>query len=153
MRACERVPHPLGLRIRDSGPVSHRVPAAVAVRMRDHVLRLAEEHSVQLVWAKRWYDADSIPGIGAAVVPIIKRPHDYFFALHEIGHVASKEARKWDDATDPEGTVIVEGAAWAWAVEQAIPALARYMRADDWDRVGYAFRTYLAWGASRPVPA
>lgn len=115
----------------------------VAERMTRHIEDLAKQHGVRLRWVPSWRKAEAIPGIFTALVPEIRRPSDYLFALHELGHIASPVARRLTEKPGHHNTVLCEGAAWAWATEAAEPALARRLTARDWDRVAYAYRTYL----------
>lgn len=114
-----------------------------AARMREHVLALAEEHAIRLSWIPSWRQAIAFHETRHAYVPEIRSPSDYLFALHEIGHLASPESLAAWDEQGGYADLLCEGAAWAWAATEARPALTRHLRAKDWNRVAYAYRTYL----------
>ena len=115
--------------------------------MTHHLKSLAAEHEVQLTWVPRWRLAQAFAETKHAYVPEIRRPSDYLFGLHEIGHVLAPHSLEAWDEPGSYATVLCEGAAWAWAAQHAKPALARCMRKADWDIVAYAYRTYLASAA------
>lgn len=123
-----------------------------AERMTSHVKDLARAHGVRLRWCRRWRDAYAYPEAMTAIVPEIRHPHDYLFALHEIGHCVDPTAQRLRDDLDPHSLILCEGAAWAWAGEQAIPALARSMRAEHWAHVSRAWGSYLFNAARSPLP-
>lgn len=118
-------------------------------RMNRHVDQLAEEHGITVYRVRSWRDASALDG--TAFVPEITRPFHYLIALHELGHCAAPDAGRLDEASDDDGysVILAEGAAWAWAAQHTKPSLARHLRAADWDRAGYAFRTYLSWYGKR----
>lgn len=119
----------------------------IAEQMTDHVTSLAKEHHVKVRWITDWKGAISFEQTNTVYVPVIRRPSDYLFCLHELGHVISPEARNaWtsDGSISRYEELLCEGAAWAWAGSQAKPALTRHLRAKDWNTVAYAYRTYLA---------
>lgn len=117
----------------------------IALRMRDHVLRLAAEGNVQVTWTRTgWRKAMAfIEPHPHIYVPEIRRPRDYLFALHELGHVLSPDAVDLWERGDRYSVILCEGAAWAWASAKADPRLLRHLRKKDWDTVAYAYRTYL----------
>lgn len=120
--------------------------------MREHVIALAEANHVTLRWTRSWPGAHAYPGQRLAIVPEIRHPYDYMFALHEIGHCVDKLAFARNNDPGQYASVLVEGAAWAWASSQAKPSLTRHLRAADWNRVAYAWRTYVAGDAWRRDP-
>lgn len=125
------------------------VKLAIAHRMRDHVLEIAEEHGIRVDWTTRWRNAEAFPDGNHVIVPVIRHGYDYLFALHELGHILSPESAA-SDGDDLYSEVLSEGAAWAWAAATAKPALTRHLRAKDWDTAAYGFRTYLT---GRPIAA
>lgn len=116
----------------------------VAKRMRDHVLDLASEEHTTVSWVTNWRAACAfIEPARHIYVPSIRRPSDYLFGLHELGHVASPDAVDLWTRDDRYSIILCEGAAWAWAAAKADPRLLRHFRARDWNTVAYAYRTYL----------
>jgi hypothetical protein len=130
------------------------VDSRVAQRMTAHVTALAVEHGITLTWVRSWRLAEAFPEERTAYVPVIRRPRDYLFALHELGHTADPLAVELLHDTTQRGAIVCESAAWAWVSEVAKPALLRHVRAEDWNAVAYAWRTYLAegWRRDRRVP-
>ena len=121
--------------------------------MTTHLTELAAEHGIQVTWVPRWQLAQAFAATKHAYVPVIRRPSDYLFGLHEIGHVLAPHSLEAWDEPGSYAAVLCEGAAWAWASQHAKPSLARHLRKADWDRVAYAYRTYLAEHARLPPAA
>lgn len=131
--------------------------------MTEHLISLADEGKVRIYWTtKGWkhsealveyeMDKETRSGWALVIIPVIKRPSDYLFGLHELGHALDENALRFTFAKDQYEEVLGESAAWAWAAEHILPKFRRHVRAKDWDRVGYAWRTYLAgrhWSRKR----
>lgn len=117
--------------------------------MTRHLETLAAEHGIDITWTSSWRRAEAYPQLSWAVLPTVRRPSDYLIALHELGHIASAHAQT-PDFGGPYCDLLCEGASWAWAAEHALPSLARHLRAEDWNLVGYAFRSYLKLVALTP---
>lgn len=135
----------------------------LAEEMTEHLSSVAAEHAISIVWTKKgWLHAeafidtraDGIPGAGGLVViPVIRRPADFLIGLHELGHVLDENARRFLYARDQYEEILCESAAWAWASENLPKRFLKHIRAKDWNRVGYAWRTYVAgraWQRKRP---
>lgn len=112
--------------------------------MAAHIEDLAGKHKIRLRWVLGWGEAAAYPGQPLALVPVIRHPYEYLIALHELGHCVDPIARKFNDRGDAYSVALCEGAAWAWASVNASPALVRHVRAADWDKAAYAWRTYIA---------
>jgi hypothetical protein len=139
------------------------VERRVAEEMTEHLRSIADAHGITLIWTRKgWIHseafvdtrADGVPGRGgSAIVPVIRQPADYLIGLHELGHLLDDNARRFLYATDQYEEILCESAAWAWAQENLPHRFLRHIRAKDWDRVGYAWRTYVAgkaWKRQRP---
>lgn len=82
-------------------------------------------------------------------VPPIVRASDYLCALHEIGHIASKRAQRKDDMPCGADEINVEGAAWAWAADRAMPEIVAKMSESEWAGIGSAMVSYIRHHALR----
>lgn len=116
-----------------------------------HVLGLAKRLRVEVHWEPRpeqWQAHDSTRQVW---VPPPTDAHRYMVALHELGHVASRVARRWGDRyEEPGAQALVEGAAWAWAAMVADPDLVAEATEEEWADVARHFGTYLWSTAVEP---
>ena len=113
-------------------------------RMTEHITLLGFEHKIRLTWiTSGWDHAESFPEERTAYVPVITRGSDYLVALHELGHCADPLARSLVWTQDIHGLVLTEGAAWAWAAENALAPLRNRLTAKDWALIGTAFGSYI----------
>jgi hypothetical protein len=89
----------------------------------------------------------------AVYVPVPVTPLEYMICLHELGHVASSVARRRDDVYDIErlgpDEIVIEGAAWAWAADMALPVIAAKLTGKDLAAIGGLFTTYIRHWAQR----
>jgi hypothetical protein len=99
--------------------------------------KLAKRHRVR-IW---WHTQDDIPEahIGTRqvwLIPVVA-PYSYLAALHELGHVIDRDARRLHAKG---ATLSCEAAAWEWAFNHCDPAVLA--------KVGKRTRKliYLAWG-------
>lgn len=124
------------------------LPKTVARRMAAHLDALATEHGVALSWLpegrSRW-EAESFATVTppVALVPRIDTGADYLIGLHEIGHCASEDALRTHDTPGSYAHVVCEAGAWAFAAENANPALAKHLRKRDWAKVSIAMGSHI----------
>lgn len=117
-----------------------------------HLLSLAEKHRVRLTWNQGRTTWQAYNGRRVTLPRPVSGLH-YMIALHEIGHIASRVARRWDHRYQDEGCggrVMVEGAAWAWAAEFAHPHLAAKVTNSMWARLGECFASHVSVSAVKP---
>lgn len=119
--------------------------------MRQHVLRLARKHKIMLGWLTDWTGAESFPDLRYALVPEIRSAGDYLVALHELGHIVDKTARRHDDDYSVRGWITTEGAAWAWAAEHADPVLTGPLTEADTKVLADCWLSNMKWGLTRPT--
>lgn len=139
--------------------------ARVLAEMTEHLLDLAEEHGVSVIWTRKgWKHAEAYVDTtasgeafpkrgGIVIIPVVKTPADYLIGLHELGHVLDENSTRFVYARDQYEEILTESAAWAWAAEHLPQRFLRHIRAKDWNRAAYAWRTYVAgpaWRRSRP---
>lgn len=79
---------------------------------------------------------------------------DYMAAMHELGHVIDPAARKREvnfKAAYINGTgnrvikyelLILEAAAWAWAVKTAQPLILKALTPAEWTRIGKCWASH-----------
>ncbi len=109
-----------------------------------HVLAEARRLRVEVVWKDKESQWQSHESTRLVWVPYPTSGHRYMVALHELGHIASRVARRWGHRySEPGGESLVEGAAWAWAAMAADPDLVEHTADDDWAVVGRMLGTYL----------
>lgn len=111
----------------------------------NHVRKLARRLRIELHFTSDWEMWQAHPSTRQVWIPEITRPLLYLVALHELGHVASEVATSWSAQYDgdPGVQVLVEGAAWAWAVRAALPYLVAEMAGEDWTEMAALFLSYF----------
>lgn len=128
------------------------LPSHLRLAAEEHVNELAEKHRIYVRRSRTW-DTSEADGVTMMVqIPkVIRTGTDYLAALHEIGHLVDPVARehemRWSRSkgkrhTDAE-TLMVEAAAWAWAVRNAKPAILKAVTKADWRRVGMCWASWL----------
>jgi hypothetical protein len=115
----------------------------VAAAMTEHISALALQAGIKVHWTPRRRGAEAFVDQGTAVIPTVTRPSDYLVGLHELGHILSPDARAVSDSYDKYDVILCEGAAWAWAAAVSDDRLMAAFRKEDWDRIGFYFRSYL----------
>lgn len=119
----------------------------------EHIDQLAAEHRITVRRSKTWLTSEAdIPTRQVFVAAKLRTATDYLASLHEIGHIVDRTARAHRDRQFTarrheryREALVEEAAAWAWAVEHALPAMRRAMTQADWRRVGDAWLTYAVW--------
>lgn len=101
---------------------------------------LAKRHRVK-IW---WHTQDGTPEahIGTRQVWLhsVDSPYHYLAALHELGHVIDRDARRLHDKG---ATLTCEAAAWEWAFVHADPAVLEKIGKRTLKLVRAAWGTYL----------
>lgn len=113
---------------------------------RQQLESLADKHDVYVVWIQGYNKAVSFPEPRIAALPHPSDGTRYLVALHELGHVVDRRARRWNDRDDLYGTAVCEGFAWAWAAKKADRSFP--LSQADWARAGVLLSSYWAI----PVP-
>lgn len=109
-----------------------------------HVQSLADEYRIKLHRTQRRWDSEAHLSTRQAFVPRqLRAPIDYLVALHEVGHIASPLAKRLIGVGRLAETAAAEAAAWAWAVEAALPKLLALMTDRDWELVAEALVSHL----------
>lgn len=124
-------------------------PLSAERRAKAHIVQLAEKMKIEIHWSKTKWQAQ--PTARMVWVPTPGSPERYYVALHELGHIGSKTAQRTGWGDEPGITVLVEGAAWAWAAMMADRELVGRFTDDDWMSIVYHFGTYLASAAETPL--
>lgn len=114
----------------------------------EHVTALARRHRIRVRRTKTWATSEAELVSRQVFIPARTRTAvDYLAALHEIGHLvdpaASNRDKKYRD-NFPRSTrreaqydlMIVEAAAWAWALKHALPAVLKNVSRAEWRRIG-----------------
>lgn len=109
---------------------------------RAHVADLVARHRLMVATCSTVEGAESFPAVRAIRVPHVTNPRTYLVALHEIGHVLSRNARRLATRFDFPGEFACEAWAWSWACEAVPPAIASTMTPRDWRNVGQLLGTY-----------
>lgn len=125
-----------------------RLSPALRKEATEHVEKLCQRRGITVRWR---------PGVAPFAVveqrrievPPIVRASDYLCALHEIGHIASKRARRKNDTAKGADEINVEAAAWAWAAGRAAPEIVAKMSETEWASIGSALISYLRHHALR----
>ena len=86
--------------------------------MREHVLRLLDEHEIIFRWRRRPTEAWGGKDIWEVSIAPIKSEISYATALHEIGHILGKHQSSRD-------SLVRERWAWRWAQSNALAWTAR----------------------------
>jgi hypothetical protein len=121
---------------------ARRFPTDLA---RAHIEALATKHRITLSWLTRgWLKAHAYPPLRTAIVPRVTSGLRYLVALHELGHVADRGARYWQDHEAGYGLSVCEGYAWAWAAEHRSPDIP--VTQADWAEAAALLAGYWAYG-------
>lgn len=121
----------------------------------EHIDALGRRHNV-LIHRKRTWDTSEAEIIYRQVwIPARTRTGmDYMAALHELGHVIDPGARRreltYQSAHDTGAArraiqyelLILEAAAWAWAVKVARPAILRTLSPAEWSKIGKCWASH-----------
>lgn len=122
-------------------------------RAGEHIEALGRRHRIEVVYTsvpERW---QAVIGLRQVYVPKPTSGLRYMVGLHELGHVCSRVARRWQPRYEElGGEALVEGAAWAWATMMADPELAGLLTAEDWEETALLYCTYLRDAAWQPAP-
>lgn len=114
----------------------------------DHLLDLADEHEVQIMW-----DDNPQHAYTTYRVVHISHPTDpvkYLIALHEFGHICSPRARLFErkfykDPREYDDYLLCESSAWAWAARFCHEGLYEEINGLSWKRVGALWATALPY--------
>lgn len=114
----------------------------------EHISALARKHRIRVRRTKTWATSEAELISRQVFIPARTRTTvDYLASLHEIGHLvdpaASNRDKKYRD-NFPRGNrrdtqydlMIVEAAAWAWALKHALPAVLKTVSRAEWRRIG-----------------
>lgn len=107
----------------------------------EHLKQLAKQHRIHINWRdKNWRGFEA--HVSTRQV-FIRKPHtylDYLGALHELGHIVSRTARR---ALVTERAAIEEAAAWEWALIHF--PWGKRLGSRDWLSLGKAWASHLAY--------
>ncbi len=116
-------------------------------RAQHHLESLAARHEITIVWS------DALPKCTNHNIVYIRRPFnavEYLSGLHEMGHIVSPRALHYEGRWNKEydDMLLMETAAWAWAVRFCDPVLLEMIESTTWRQLGTFISTYL-----REIPA
>jgi len=110
-----------------------------------HLDQLAARYDIDIIWLtgradRDWKEAQAFFMSQTVHIPRPWTMRLYLIALHEFGHLLSKQAVKlWEsDPHDLEKHAACEGAAWGWAVANVDPDLRGYLTNESVEDIGYA---------------
>lgn len=125
-------------------PYTRRFPADLAWASIDE---LAAEHKITVRPVSSRYRSESHIATRQVWVPPQRGPVDYLVALHEIGHIASPEARRqfrhYAELLTLDHELCLEAAAWGWALQAADRRLLNWMSRKHWTQIHALLGTYL----------
>lgn len=129
--------------------------AAQRRRADEHIATLGRRHRVIVHRTKTWATSEAEITYRQVWVPArIRTGMDYMAALHELGHIIDPAARKrevvyqtaHDSGESRRGIkyelLLLEAAAWAWAVKTALPSILRSITPAEWSRIGKCWASH-----------
>lgn len=126
-------------------------------RATEHIEQLAGKRGIAIHWTENPPKAYSTHSVAWCNPPTTGAR--YLFALHEMGHCASKVARSWEQKIDEKtaagrhADVLCEAAAWAWAAEMADPEMVALIPKRERNQIAAkGFGSYL-WYAAESATA
>jgi hypothetical protein len=110
-----------------------------------HLRHLAETNRIRMHPTKRRWASEAHQHTRQVFVPRrMSEVIDYLVALHEFGHILSTLANRLvTNHTPLERLAASEGAAWAWAVQNAEPELLEGATDKDWELIGSALVSHI----------
>lgn len=95
---------------------------AQRARAAEHIIELGRRHTIKVRRVSTWEKAAARPDLRVVWVPRVRTKMDYVVALHEFGHVLDRRAarlyaREGDEPADTANEIVMEAAAWAWALK------------------------------------
>jgi hypothetical protein len=129
-----------------------RLPQRQRVQAEEHLYVLAQKHRITLRWMT--FGSGKCPTAHLRTrqvwVPRVRTPQDYVMGLHEIGHVVSRVSRSAAVRLEKQGKngkgeheLVMESAAWGWAIDNGIRGILMRMSAKEWRSVGMLLLTYM----------
>jgi hypothetical protein len=120
------------------------------LRAEEHINALAERHRIKVRRSKEWATSEADISSRQVFIPRkIRTGIDYLASLHEIGHIVDPAARRRDQrelgSTGRSGqyeALLMEAAAWAWALKNARPVILQAFTKTDWRRVGTCWASF-----------
>lgn len=110
----------------------------------DHLAHTAEKHGIRIRWTRDVHTSEADFVTRTVFIPKeIRSGADYLVSLHEMGHLVAPGAQGMDFAERPGHFLKVEAAAWAWAVDRALPEVMEGMTIKDRRLVGLSWATYI----------
>lgn len=83
-------------------------------------------------------------------VPRVRTHMDYLTSLHEFGHVLDRRAAKLSTADDTASEIVMEAAAWAWALRHIDRAVIGEMSESLRHEIGRCWASFLCIQHFRP---
>lgn len=120
----------------------------------EHINALAARHRITVRRTKEWSTSEAdLLSRQVFIAKRIRSGIDYLAALHEIGHIVDRTARRRDlrfcNAHEREPgrqvgyeRLLLEAAAWAWAIKNARPVILQGFTKGDWRLVGNCWIGY-----------
>ena len=107
---------------------------------REHLLRLARRHGIEIAWRpeRRWYESECHVGHRIMWVREPKILMDYLAALHEFGHMVCPRAAAAGNHIATE-----EAAAWDWALAHMPRPFRQQLTGKHYDLMGGAWASCL----------
>lgn len=129
------------------------LPAHLRLIAEEHINALAERHKIYVRRNKKWDTSEADMITMMIMVPTkIRTGIDYLATLHEMGHLVDPIARehetrrlrskgKGKNHKDAE-VLLVEAAAWAWAIRNARKSVLKGFTKADWRKVGMCWASW-----------
>jgi hypothetical protein len=118
-----------------------------------HLKALRNQHEITRKWIKRWQRSYALLAPRLIYAPKVSSPIEYLINLHEMGHVVSSTARRYQrfPSTDLHADMMREAAAWAWALLSGDPSILDTVPEKDWALMADCLVTYFRAAAGPEV--
>lgn len=93
------------------------VTPAQRARATAHIAKLAKTKNVKVRRVSNWEKGAARPDLRVVWIPKVRTHMDYLTAMHELGHVLDRRAAKLHGNEDTASEIVMEAAAWAWALK------------------------------------
>lgn len=128
---------------------------ALRQRAEEHINALGRRHRVRIHRTKTWGTSEADPDYRQVWIPArIRTGMDYLTSLHELGHVIDPGARRVRPGHEYPGSfssgnrqwgydcLVMEAAAWAWAIKVAVPSILRTLTPAEWSKIGKCWASH-----------